>query len=55
MPRGLLQAELARYDLEILVQQEVRAYLRSYVGSQDAERRLNDILQKYGLDEDSVA
>jgi hypothetical protein len=55
MPRRLLQAELARHDLQLLVQQEVRAYLRSYVGSQDAERRLNDILQKYGLDEDSVA
>ena len=55
MPRRLLQAELARHDLQILVQQEVRAYLRSYLGRQDAERQLNDILQKQGLDEDSVA
>ena len=55
VPGPLLKADLARHDLQVLVQREVRAYLRSYLGNQDAERQLNDILMKQGLDDDSVA
>ena len=55
VPRRLLKADLARHDLQVLVQREVQAYLRSYLGKQDADRQLEDILKKQGLDDDSLA
>ncbi len=54
VPMNLLKADLVRSDIQALVQREVQAYLRRFLGKLDAEQQLREILRKKGLDDDSL-